>query len=248
MAPTAGRLAACSPAATGVQAPRPRPTPTYFQVPSGETDLDASIVLANNPSAGQVPGDVLVASLVDPNGQTVGYSSNFTLEPTSSGLEAVASTFTQLYHVAPIPGQWEVVLGWSNPVVGDELEDPFSGSVAFNQVSVSSNLPDSPSASVPALTSTAFDVHVKNTGVAPEGFFVDPRLNNQTETVNLPNQNPAVTATAFTIPLPAAFPSPSTRSPRTRPSSRPTSPAPIGARRLPSTCRTLLVTLTSARP
>ena len=114
---------------------------------------------------------------------------------------AVHRRFTQLYHVAPLPGQWELVLGWQNPVVGDELDDAFTGSITFNQVSVNSNLPDSPSASLPALTSTAFDVHVKNTGVAPEAFFVDPRLNDQTETVNLPNQNPAITATAFTIPL-----------------------------------------------
>ena len=125
--------------------------------------------------------------------------------PRAAGWRPVASTVTQLYHVAPIPGQWELVLDWSNPVVGDELADPFTGAVAFNQVSVSSNLPDSTSASVPALTSTAFDVHVKNTGVAPEGFFVDPRLDNQTETVDLPNQNPAVTATSLHDPAPGRF-------------------------------------------
>ena len=161
--------------------------------------------MANNPSAGLVAGDQLVAYLVDPNGQTVGYSSDFTLEPTSSGFQTAASPFTQLYHVAPIPGQWQLVLFWSNPVVGDELSDPFTGSIAFNQVSVSSDLPDSSSVNVPALTSTAFDVTVKNTGVAPEAFFVDPRLDNQTETVNLPNQNPAVTSTSFTIPLPGGL-------------------------------------------
>jgi subtilisin family serine protease len=177
----------------------------YFRVPPGETDLDANITLANSPSGAIVPGDVLLAYLVDPNGQTVGYSSNFTLEPTSSGLQSVVSRFTQIYHVAPIPGQWEIVLYWYNPVVGDELNDTFTGSVAFNQVSVSSDLPGSPSVSVPALTSTAFDVHVENTGVAPEAFFVDPRLDNQTETVNLPNQNPAITATSFTIPLPGGL-------------------------------------------
>ena len=146
-----------------------------------------------------------MAYLVDPNGQTVGYSSDYTLEPTSSGFQTAASPFTQLYHVAPIPGQWQLVLFWSNPVVGDELSDPFTGSVAFNQVRVSSDLPGSSSVNVPALTSTAFDVTVKNTGVAPEAFFVDPRLDNQTETVNLPNQNPAVTSTSFTIPLPAGL-------------------------------------------
>ncbi len=177
----------------------------YFEVPPGQTDLDASIALANNPSAGIVSGDLLVAYLVDPNGQTVGYSSDVTLEPTSSGSEAVASQFTQLYHVAPIPGQWELVLEWLNPVVGDELNDAFTGSIQFNQVKVKSDLPDSPSVSVPALTSTAFSVKVENTGVAPEAFFVDPRLANQTETVSLPNQNPAVTATSFTIPLPGGL-------------------------------------------
>ena len=177
----------------------------YFDVPPGQSDLDVSISMANNPSAGLVPGDQLVAYLVDPNGQTVGYSSDFTLEPSSSGLQTAVTPFTQLYHVAPIPGQWQLVLFWSNPVVGDELSDPFTGSIGFDQVSVSSDLPDSSSVNVPALTSTAFDVTVKNTGVAPEGFFVDPRLANQTETVDLPNQDPAVTATSFTIPLPGGL-------------------------------------------
>jgi subtilisin family serine protease len=180
----------------------------FFQVSPGQTDLDASVTLADNPGAALVPGDALIASLVDPNGQTVGYSTNFTLEPTTGGLEPAASQFTQIYHVDPIPGQWELILAWQNPVVGDELNDAFTGSIAFNQVSVSSNLPDSASASVPALTSTAFDVHVENTGVAPEAFFVDPRLNNQTEALNLPNQNPTVTATSFTIPLPGGLPMP----------------------------------------
>ena len=90
----------------------------YFNVPPGQTDLDASIALANNPSAGLVQGDFLLAYLVDPNGQTVGYSSDVTLEPTSAGLEPATSLYTQVYHVAPIPGQWKLVLYWFNPVVG----------------------------------------------------------------------------------------------------------------------------------
>jgi hypothetical protein len=177
----------------------------YFDVPPAQTDLDASVTLANNPSAGLVPGDVLLAYLVDPNGQTVGYSSNSTLEPTSGGLQPTVSRFTQIYHVAPVPGQWELVLYWYNPVVGDELNDAFTGAITFNQVNVGGNLPDSASVAVPALTSTAFDIHVENTGAAPEAFFVDPRLDNQSETVNLPNQNPAITASAFAIPLPAGL-------------------------------------------
>jgi len=173
----------------------------YFDVPRGEADVEATVTLANNPSAGLISGDVLLASLVDPNGQTVGYSSDFTLRPTSGGLQPAASRFTEIYHRAPIPGRWEIVLFWTNPVVGDELSDAFTGSIAFNKVKVSSNLPDT--GAVRLSTSMRFEVRVENTGVAPEGFFVDPRLDNRTENLDLINQNPAVDASSFTIPLPA---------------------------------------------
>jgi len=132
----------------------------------------------------------------------VGYSSNVTLEPSGGALVPVAGLFTQLYHVDPIPGQWELVLYWYNPVSGAELSDPFTGAIEFNQVKVTSTLPDSPSVTVPGLTATAFTVNVDNTGVAPEAFFVDPRLNNQTQTVDLPDQNGSST---FTLPLPAGL-------------------------------------------
>ena len=174
-------------------------------MPPGQTDLDASIALANNPSAGLVPGDPWWPTWSTPTARRSGTRATSRSNRQAAVWKRSASQFTQMYHVAPIPGQWELVLEWHNPVVGDELNDAFTGSIAFNQVSVSSDLPDSPSASVPALTSTAFDVNVENTGVAPEAFFVDPRLDNQTETVNLPNQNPAVTATSFTIPLPGGL-------------------------------------------
>jgi hypothetical protein len=168
----------------------------YFSVPSGETDLDASVALAND------PGDELIAYLVDPDGQTVGYSSNYTLVPSSGGLAPAGSQYAQLYHIDPIPGQWALALYWANPVTGLELDEPFTGAIEFNQVKVTSNLPGSASTSLPQLTSTAFAVHVDNTGLAPEAFFVDPRL-EQTATLTLANQNPAVTATNMTLPLPA---------------------------------------------
>jgi hypothetical protein len=177
----------------------------WFDVPAGETDLDVSINMANSPSGPLVPGDILLAYLVDPDGQNVGYSSNVTFVPTSAGLTPVVSPVTQLYHVAPIPGQWELLMYWYNPVVGDELQDPFTGFVQFNQVSVRSNLPDSTASTLPGGASAPYAVNVTNTGVAPEGFFVDPRLDNQTETLPLLNQNPAVNSDNFTIPLPAGL-------------------------------------------
>ena len=170
----------------------------FFQVPPGETDLDASVKLAND------PGDQLIAYLVNPDGQTVGYSSNYTYLLGASGLSPGATLYTDIYHVAPEPGMWELILAWQNPVTGDELQEPFTGSVEFNRVEVSSDLPSSPSVVLPQLTSSAFEVTVTNTGSAPEAFFVDPRL-TATATVALPNLNPAVTATSFTLPLPAGL-------------------------------------------
>ncbi|MGH9106328.1 MAG: S8 family peptidase [Acidimicrobiales bacterium] len=170
----------------------------FFDVPAGLRDLDASVALANDPF------DELIAYLVNPDGQTVGYSSNYTLGPTSNGLAPATSPYLQIYHSAPDPGRWELVLYWANPVTGDELTEPFTGTVGFDQVDVTGNLPNSPSDTLPQLTSTAFDVKVTNTGVAPEAFFADPRL-DQTATVALANQNPAVTATSFTMPLPAGL-------------------------------------------
>ena len=173
----------------------------YFTVPAGKTDLDVSVALANDPC------DELVAYLVDPEGQTVGYSSNFTIAPPpapSCPIEfgaGQATRYTQIYHVAPEAGQWTLVLNWANPVSGNELQEPFTGSIQFNQVSVAGNLPDSPLATVP-WSGTTDQVHVTNTGVAPEAFFVDARLNNQTADVALPNWNPTVNAGNFPIPLP----------------------------------------------
>ena len=169
----------------------------FFQVPPGETDLDASVALATD------PGEELIALLVDPGGQTVGYSSNYTFVPHDGSLAPGATEDAQLYHVAPEAGQWELILDWQNPVTGDELAEPFTGAIEFNEVSVEGDLPDSPSTTLTP-GSTSFDVTVDNTGVAPEAFFADPRL-DQTATYTLENQNPAIGASDFSLPLAAGL-------------------------------------------
>jgi hypothetical protein len=171
-----------------------------FSVPAGEKDMDVSVALANDPC------EEFIAYLVDPEGQTVGYSSNFTVEPsaTSCPLEfgaGQATQYAQIYHVAPEAGQWSLLLNWSNPVSGNELQEPFTGSIQFNQVSVSSDLPDSPSVTLP-MTPTTYQINIINTGVAPEAFFADARLANQTASVTLPNWNPSVNVGNLPIPLP----------------------------------------------
>ena len=164
-----------------------------FDVPAGKTDLDVSVALATD------PGDMLIATLVDPQGHTVGYSTNFTIDELGN---PIATPDVSLYHVAPVAGRWRLILEWTNPVSGAELNEPFTGAIRFNQVTVSSNLPNSPSAMLPRGAIDSFTLTVTNTGLAPEAFFVDPRL-DQPATISLPDQNGS--ASNMTLPLKAGL-------------------------------------------
>jgi hypothetical protein len=105
-----------------------------------------------------------------------------------------------LYGLNPEPGEWSVVVDWLNPVSGLELSEPFTGTIQFNGVNVSSNLPDGGFSRISAGGSKTFNVKVTNTGNAPEAFFLDPRL-NQYVTMSLPDQN-EVAETGMILPLP----------------------------------------------
>jgi hypothetical protein len=171
----------------------PAETDSYqFNVPYGQNDVDVSVALAND------PGDVFVAELVDPNGQTVGYSTNITTDSSGNGEYSLTAN---LYKVDPMPGEWSIIIGWQNPVTGLELSEPFTGTIQFNGVNVTSNLPRGFARFQSGSTQT-FNVNVTNTGSAPEVYFVDPRL-NQNETISLPDQNGS--ATGMTLPLPPGF-------------------------------------------
>jgi hypothetical protein len=170
-------------------------TNTYdFSVPSGQRDLDVSVALADDPQ------DVFLAELVDPNGQTVSYSTNAARD-NPQGVIA-ASLSADLYALSPESGEWSLVVEWLNPVSGLQLDEPFSGTIQFNQVNVTSNLPSG--ATLPSGTTQTFDVKVTNSGNAPEEFFVDPRL-NQSATINLRDQNFPPTAANITLPLSAGL-------------------------------------------
>jgi hypothetical protein len=158
----------------------------FFNVPPGQRDLDASVTLANDPN------DTVIGYLIDPNGQTVGYSTNDTTD--AAGDTLVPTRFMNLYHVAPVAGRWSLLLEWENPVSGAELAEPFSGQIAFNQASVTGNLPQGFLSSLtPFLTphlaagqTYNYTVTVHNTGLAPEAFFADPR-SSTSQTIALPD-------------------------------------------------------------
>lgn len=176
----------------------PATTNTYaFNVPYRLNDLDVSVALKDDPY------DIFIAELVNPSGQTVGYSSNVTNDGSFSPTPSYGLT-ANLYAVNPVGGQWSLIVDWFNPVSGFELSEPFTGTIQFNQVNVTSNLPNH--ARFETGSTQTFNVNVKNTGSAPEAFFVDPRL-NQNETISLLDQNlvvPGPTPT-MTLPLPAGL-------------------------------------------
>ncbi len=168
-------------------------TNTYaFHVPWGQNDLNVSVALANDPN------DIFIAELVNPNGQTVGYTTN------AVGFNSLAVTGLQtanLYALNPMGGQWSLIVEWLNPVTGNELSEPFTGTIQFNQVNVSGNLPSH--AKFETGSPQTFNVNVTNTGSAPEEYFLDPRL-NQNVTISLPDVFGS--ATGMTLPLPAGLP------------------------------------------
>jgi hypothetical protein len=166
-----------------------------FTVPQGLNDVDVSIALADD------PGDFFLAELVDPNGQTVGYSTNVTATDGTDSTPALGLT-ANLYKVNPIPGQWTIVVEWLNPVTGLELSEPFTGTIAFNGVNVSSNLPNGGFSRIASGSSQTYNVKVTNTGNAPEAYFVDPRL-NQNVSISLPDVFGS--ATGMTLPLPGGL-------------------------------------------
>ncbi len=179
----------------------------FFQVPPGETDLDATVALGSDPN------EHLIGFMVSPGGQQLGYSGNDTFVPSGSSAEPKAAytlvpgatPYLQMYAVAPQAGQWELVLQWTNPVTGNELTEPFSGSIQFNQVHASGKgLPSSASARLAQGQTTFFQVDVANSGVAPEAYFVDPRL-DKTTTMTLPDLNPRNIADLLELPLGAGL-------------------------------------------
>jgi hypothetical protein len=164
----------------------------FFDVPRGEPELHVSVALATDPQ------EALLVFLVDPDGQTVGYSTDYT----STNMGAPVTTrFVDVYHVAPTAGKWRVVLQWLNPVSGLELNEPFTGAIRFEKVRATSSLLKSRSTKLREGRTYRFDVSVENPGPAPEAFFVDPRLDHS-ETISLSDQNVPGTAADLILPLP----------------------------------------------
>jgi Subtilase family len=138
-----------------------------FNVGSGVSNITANVSLTND------TGDAVGAYLVSPDGDTLGYGQNSLNGTNSNSLTA--------YTLNPVAGIWTLIVDFAEPVVGDEISQPFTGNIQFNDVSArASGLPDSRHTKLAAGVPVTIPVTITNNGAASEDFIVDARLNTTT--------------------------------------------------------------------
>jgi len=162
-----------------------------FNVGNGVRDITANVTLAND--AANPVGEYLIS----PDGDTLGYGQNFS-QVTGTSTDS-ASAFT----LNPVPGTWTLIVDFAEPVVGNEVSDPYTGKIEFNAVRVSApGLPDSARTKLAVETLVTVPVKITNNAAAPVDVFIDPRLN---ATASIPLAGLTQTA-VLSLPLAAAPP------------------------------------------
>jgi len=142
-----------------------------FDVGTGVTDITANVTLANDAN------DPVAEYLISPDGDTVGYGQN--------SLNGSGGLSLSAYTLHPVSGTWTLIIDFAEPVEGNELSDPYTGNIVFNNVAASAaGLPDRASTTLKATVPVTVPVTITNNGAAPEDFFVDPRLDT-TQSITL---------------------------------------------------------------
>jgi hypothetical protein len=162
-----------------------------FNVGSGVRDITASVRFANDPL------DPVNEYLISPDGDTLGYATNSIGEIYENALTA--------WTLNPVPGTWTLIVEFAEPVVGNEISQPYVGSIGFNQVRArATGLPDSPDVTLTSGKAVTIPVSITNTGVASEGYFIDPRLDS-TQSLSLEELG-TLTSNVTNLPLIGPYP------------------------------------------
>jgi hypothetical protein len=168
------------------RAQSPAQANTYnFAVPSGQSNLEVDIELANYEPLGFLPGTQVIGIVTDPNGQIVSYDTNYTVDGLGNG---AALPYLSLYAANPVAGEYQLTLSFQNPVVASAISSPIHGQILFNAVQITSNLPNSSSASVSKSAGATGSVTVTNNGFTPIYVGTDARTNTY-ESITLPDIN-----------------------------------------------------------
>ena len=158
-----------------------------FNVPPGQTSITANVALTND------IGDPLGLYLVNPDGVAVGFGQN-----SLNGVNTPAAT---AYTLKPVAGTWTLIVDFAEPVVGNEISQPFTGHIKLNGVSASAaGLPNSASTKLSAGTAVTIPVTITNRGAAAEAFFIDARLDT-TSRVLLASLSPPPSSAGYPLPL-----------------------------------------------
>jgi hypothetical protein len=165
-----------------------------FNVPKGTASIHTEVSLAND------PGDTVIGGLVNPDGQLVSFNSNATTD--NFGNPAQTKSL-DLYTNAPAAGRWTVLLIFSDPITGRELVEPYRGTISLGVKGITDNLPASKTVKLKRGKARTFTVNIKNNGVSPQAFFLDPRL-TKSRVETLPNLDPTSNG-KVPLPMDASF-------------------------------------------
>jgi len=160
-----------------------------FKVGPSVKNITANVSLSND------AGDPVGSYLVSPDGDAVGFGQN--------NLNGTNGTSLTAYTLNPAAGTWTLIVEFAEPIVGDELSQPFTGNIEFNAVRASAaGLPDSAHQKLAAGVPVTVPVTITNNGAAPEDFFIDARLNG-TASTTLAGLTPI---TDIALPMTGNFP------------------------------------------
>jgi hypothetical protein len=156
-----------------------------FHVGPGVHNITANVSLTNDAA------EPVAEYLISPDGDDLGFAQN-----SVNGTQTLSLT---AYTLNPVPGTWTLIVAFTEPTVGNEISQPYTGNVQFNNVTVSAaGLPHSAGTKLAAGTPVTVPVTIKNNGAQAEEFFIDPRL-NQTASMTLAGQDPQVSGVALPL-------------------------------------------------